>query len=305
MAEAAENLMSDEGGSWKEALAGDDETVLEQLNGYESPQKFLEEFNNLKGQDWRKGVAGEDDKFLSQLERFKSPAEFGNAFREAQQKIRSGQFKELPDPKDEQSVKAYREQHGIPSEPAGYLQNLPDGLVVGEEDKEVMMDFLTSLHGVNADPKIAQAAIAWYNDFAEKAQDNLATADHSHHQETEDFLRREWGADYRPNVNMIGAMIEKNFGGEVKDALLNARDPAGRAIMNIPGVMEGFATLARATMHPMSFPGQTGDPQQTVEDEISQIEKVMKEDRTSYNKDEKMQARLRELYDIRLRHKRA
>jgi len=56
-------------------------------------------------------------------------------------------------------------------------------------------------------------------------------------------------------------------------------------------------------MHPMSFPGQTSDPQQTVEDEIGQIEKVMREDRRAYNADEKMQARLRELYDIRLRHK--
>jgi len=133
MAEAAQNMMADEGGAWKETLAGEDEGVLEQLSGYQSPKDFLEEFNKLKSTDWRQTIAGEDEKFKSQLDRFKSPAEFGNAFREAQQKIRSGQFKDpLPADADEKSIQAYREQHGIPGSSEGYLENLPEGLVVGE-----------------------------------------------------------------------------------------------------------------------------------------------------------------------------
>jgi hypothetical protein len=305
MSEAAQNLMTDDGGSWKEALAGDNQEVLEQLSTYESPSKFLEEFNNLRNADWRDGFAAGDDKFKSQLERFKSPADLGNAFREAQQKIRSGQFKDpLPEGATDAEIQAYRQQHGIPEKPEGYLENLPDGMVIGEDDKDIMLDFLGSLHKANADPKIAQQAIEWYNSFKETTQEQLAAADQEQQHNAEDFLRREWGADYRTNVNIIGAMIEKTFGADVRDSLLNARDHEGRAIMNIPGIMEGFATLARSTMHPMAIPGQTGDPVQAVEDEIRDIEKVMKENRAQYNKDETMQARLRELYDIRLKHSR-
>ena len=301
--DTAETIIDDNGGEWKEVLAGDNKDYLEVLSEYESPDQFLQEFQSARNQDWRDPIAGDDLKFKSQLERFKSPADFGNAFRESQQKIRSGQFREPLGPDaTEQDIAAYRQQNGIPSDPNGYLDNLPENLVVGEDDKEIMGDFMSALHEVNAPPEVAHKAIEWYNQFAEQQQEQLAEMDSSHHQESEDYLRREWGGDYRQNVNLISAFIEKTFPAEVKDSLLNARDPSGRAIMNIPGVMESFAEMARANLHPMALPGQTNDPRQTVEDEISEIEDVMKNDRARYNKDEKMQERLRELYRIRIKH---
>lgn len=293
-------------GAWKDAIAGDDATKLEALSGYENPDALFEALDSAKNFDWRTAAAGDDDKFKSTLDRFESLGAFGNSFREAQQTIRSGQLKEpLADDASEDQVKAFREANGVPLEATGYLENLPDGLVIGEDDKEIMVDFMGALHNVNADPKIAQAAIEWYNGFAEAQQDQLATMDNEHHTETEDALRAEWGTDYRTNVNIVGALIEKTFGEEGKDFVLNARDMDGRAIMNNPQVLMGLAELARQTMHPMAIPGQVNDPQQTVDDEIAEIEKFMKDDRTAYNKDEKKQARLRQLYDIRTKHQAA
>lgn len=298
--------MSEEATSWFDSIAPESEDnteIRETLGGFENPQAFLEDYQSSKNYDWRSEAAGDDDKFKSTLERFQSIGDFANSYRQSQQKIRSGQLKEpLATDATDDEIKAYREANGIPLESSGYLENLPDGLVVGEEDAEYMADFMQSLHEVNAPPEIAHKAIEWYNNFAEEQQEILSDLDDQHHQETEDQLRQEWGNDYRQNVNVISALIEKTFGEEVRDSILNARDMNGRAIMNMPGIVMGLADLARQVMHPMSIPGQASDPAQTVEDEIQEIEKVMREDRARYNSDEAMQARLRQLYDIRLKH---
>jgi hypothetical protein len=292
--------------SWKDTLAGDDADKLEALSGFNSPDDLFTNLADAQNFDWRSEAAGDDDKFKSTLERFESLSAFGNSFRDAQQTIRSGQLKEplAADASDEQK-QAYREANGIPLEADGYLENLPDGLVVGDEDREIMTDFMGALHNVNADPTIAVAAIEWYNRFAEQQQDELASADQAHQVATEDALRAEWGTDYRTNVNVIGAMFEKGLNAEDREFLMNARGPDGQAVFNRPGIMQFFAEKARAEMHPMAVPGQTHDPQQTVDNEIAEIEKVMREDRKAYNADEAMQARLRQLYEIRSKHQAA
>jgi hypothetical protein len=292
--------------AWKDSLAGDNEDYAAALEGFNSPDDLFGSLSQAQNYDWRSEAAGDDDKFKSQLERFDSIGSFANSFREAQQTISSGQLKDpLPDNASDDQVRAYREANGIPLESSGYLENLPDGLVLGEEDKEVFASFAETLHNINADPTVAHAALSWYNDFAEMQQDALAEADHTNHIETEDTLRQEWGGDYRQNINMVGAMIEKTFGQDGKEILLNSRGPDGRALMNNTEILYGLAEMARGMMHPMAIPGQTNDPQQTVDDEIAEIEKLMREDRQAYNKDEAKQARLRQLYDIRSKHQAA
>lgn len=278
------------------------------LKGFETQEDLNKAYLGTLDHNWRDdfasdGDGGIDDKFKSTLERYASPADAGKAFREARATISGGAYKQAPgEGATEDDIKAYREANGIPLEAGGYMENLPEGLVVGDDDKEIMGDFLSALHSENVPPSVAHKAIEWYNGFAEKQQDQLAEIDHTHHTETEDSLRQEWGSDYRANINLVGALVENTFGEEIKEAILNARDMEGRAIMNIPGVVQGFAQLARQ-INPISQvvkPG--GDPVTTLNDEIESIEKVMKEDRTKYNKDDKMQKRLLELYDIRIQH---
>lgn len=293
--------------AWKDTLAGDNTEARESLKDYDTPDKFLEAFNGMRDRNWRDDFIPEDDpegKVKSQMERFKTPGDYGNAFNEAQQKIRSGQMKtEAPAADaDEATLNAYREQNGIPLTPEGYLENLSDGTVVGEDDKALFENFMGKLHEVNAPPQVAQAAVEWYNKFAEESQDEQATQDHTHHQEAEDQLRKDWGGDYRANVNLIGGLIDKTFGQEFKDIILNARGPDGRAIMNTPGIMDGFAALARTSTPIAQIVSPTGDPESTMNDEIATLEKYMATERTKYNADEKAQARLLELYDIRLKH---
>jgi len=159
------------------------------------------------------------------------------------------------------------------------------------------------MHEMNVEPAVMHKVIDWYNGFAEDQQDAMAELDNGHHQETEDQLRTEWGTDYRANINLVGSLIETTFGEENASAILNARDAEGRALMNIPGVLEGLANISRQ-LNPVAqlAPRTDRTADQTLEDEIGELEKFMKDDRKAYNKDEKSQARLRELYQIRIDH---
>jgi hypothetical protein len=59
------------------------------------------------------------------------------------------------------------------------------------------------------------------------------------------------------------------------------------------------------TINPMAsvVPGAGANLASAIEDEITSIEKVMRENRKAYNGDEKMQQRLRDLYSARERAK--
>lgn len=285
----------------------DDKTPPERvefLKSFDTQDALIDSAQTAQNANWRDAFAGEDDKFKSQLERYSTPEDLGKAFREQRSTISSGNLRPTPDenatPED---LAAFRSANNIPAESSGYLENLPEGLVLGEEDKEIFENFAGAMHEMNVEPAVMHKVIDWYNGFAEDQQDTMAEMDNGHHQETEDALRTEWGTDYRANINLVGSLIEGTFSEENASAILNARDAEGRAIMNIPGVLEGLASIQRQ-LNPVAriapATGRTAD--QTLEDEITDIEKFMRDDRDKYNKDEKSQARLRELYQIRIDH---
>jgi hypothetical protein len=285
----------------------DDKTPPERvefLKSFDTQDALIDSAQTAQNANWRDAFAGEDDKFKSQLERYSTPEDLGKAFREQRSTISSGNLKQAPDenatPED---LAAYRAANNIPAEASGYLDNLPEGLVLGDDDKAIFEDFAGAMHEMNVEPAVMHKVIDWYNGFAEDQQDQMAEMDNGHHQETEESLRAEWGTDYRANINLVGSLIEGTFSEENASAILNARDAEGRAIMNIPGVLEGLASIQRQ-INPVTqlAPKTGGTAQQTLEDEIADIEKFMRDDRAKYNKDEKSQARLRELYQIRLDH---
>lgn len=284
---------------WSTSLVGDNPERAEDLRQYETPQAMLEAFE--KAQDWRRGIAGDDDKYYSDLQRFKSPLDYGNSYREAQQKIRSGNLQAPPGPDaTPDDIAAYRDANGIPQDPAGYFKGLPEGLVVGEEDMSIFEDFAGSMHEMNVKPEVMHKVVEWYNGFAEEQQAIQAEVDSDHSAETTQQLREEWGPDYRANINLVKGLLSTFMGKEAGDQLLNGRYGDGKAFMNDPNVLKGLAEIARK-VNPIAELGyQDSDPQQSLNEEIAQLEKYMREKRTEYNKDEKAQARLRYLYEKRI-----
>ena len=290
---------------WYDDFAGEDEARQEQLSQFDSFDAFLDDYNAAKNVDWRDGIAGDDEKFKSTLERYATPGEFGNAHRELNQKVRSGSMlPEPPEPDDEAALKTYREQMGVPLEASEYLENLPEGLVLGEDDREIMADFMSVLHGHHVKPEVAHSVIAWYNDFEERQQEALSEMDTEQAREATDVLRDPedgWGKDYRGNMNLIKGLLSNYFGTEASEQLMNGRYQDGRGFFNDTGVLMGLANLARKVNDVAPLIEQDPSQLKSLHDEISELEKYMKDERSKYLKDEPAQARLRELYDLRLR----
>lgn len=288
---------------WSTGVLGEDHKFTEEqvtaMQGFESFGDF--HAAGEAAQDWRRGIAGDDDKYYAELQRFNTPADYGNSFREAQQTIRSGQLKAaLGDDATEEDVTAYREANGIPLESKEYFENLPEGLVIGELDKEIFEDFGTAMHEMNVEPQVMHKVIDWYNNFTEQQQEIQAEVDADNSAEAVKELRETWGADYRANINLVGGLLESTFGAEAKDQIMNGRYGDGKAFLNDPNVLKGFAEMARKLNPVMQLTPPGHDPSQTMNDEIAELEKFMAEHRTEYNKDVGKQERLRQLYQIRI-----
>lgn len=250
-------------------------------------------------QDWRDLAAGGDAKERARLERFASPQDFYKSYRALEQRLSSGELKKaLPENATPEQITEWRKDNGIPESPEGYDTTLPDGLVIGENDKPLVNEFLKAMHGANASPTAVKAALsAYYNIVADQQADWVNKSD-AVKAETEETLRAEWGPDYRKNLNLALSTLDM-LGAEAKQAILNAQG-ADAMLMNNPHVLRGLATLARE-INPAGtlLPSGNGDPMQGVETELAAIAQKRKEDRAGYFKDTAMQARERELIEAR------
>lgn len=252
------------------------------------------------GDDWRQKYAGDDEKLLKRLERYASPKAALDALFEAQKKISAGEFKKpLPENATEDQVKAWRKENGLPESGAGYFDKLPDGLVLGEADKEIFSSLADRMLEKNVDPAVMHELVGWYNEFSEQQVEAISAREQESLAETQERLREEWGADYRANLNMVKSLLASAPEG-IKSELETARLPDGRPLLNSPSVMNWLVQQARE-INPAAtlVPSGSGSPMQGVEDEIATIEKSMRENRSAYMADDKLQARYRDLLDAR------
>ena len=284
-----------------------DQALATTASRFKSPAEVLKAVNAGWGDQWREQYAAqlpeaERPDVLAALNRYATPKAAIDGLRAAQQRIRTGELaKPLPDGANEQEIAAYRKDHGIPEKPDGYLENLPNGLVLGEDDKPVFGSFAEVMHKMNADPKLVHASIEWYNKFAEEQEAKVAEGDLTAKQQVEDALRTKWGPDYRANVNAMQGYLDTLPAG-VADMLRSARMDDGTALFNSPEFVEFFVGLAREFNPVLAVMGGDGRPLgKGIEDEIASIEKLMRENRPAYNRDEKLQARYRVLLDARIK----
>jgi len=248
--------------------------------------------------DWRQTVSGEDAKTLERMSRYASPADVAKALIAAQNKISSGELKPVltKDAKPEE-ITAYRKAHGIPEAPDKY-----------DLGKDIPLDpknplsaaFLKAAHESNQTPEQVKASLLAYNAFQTQTNDLRAENDKKQQTLTEEALRAEWGGEYRRNINLIHGLLDFAGSQDLKDKLLSARLADGTRFGDSPDVMKMLAGLA-LIQNPTGVvvPGGDGNQAETIDSEIAKIEKVMRENRPAYTKDEKMQARYRDLLGAR------
>ena len=247
--------------------------------------------------DWRQKYAGEDPKILKRLERYGSPKAALDALFAAQAKV-SEKGTRLREGATPDEVAQWRTENGIPDAPDKYELNLPNGLVIGDADREGVADFLKQAHEANMLPSQVNQAVAWYLGKQEQAVAAQAARDEETRMAAEDELRAEYGPEYRRNVVIANQLLDSAPEG-VKDRILAARGPDGVPLGNDPSMIRWLVGLSRE-LNPIAtvVPGSGTNAVQAVENELADLRKMMGDHKSEYWKGPKaanLQARYRDL----------
>jgi len=246
--------------------------------------------------DWRTQWAGEDKELLSFLGRYHSKDAALKKFKETHDDIRNGKYrKPLGENPSDEDMAQWRKELGVPEATEDYYKSLPEALVVGDDDKPLVDQFLAAMHEQNAPPSVVSAAIETYYGIVEEQLAEEANIAREAEAAGVEALRAEWGADYKRNLNVVHAHLE-TLPTEVAEIFRNGRGADGVPIGYKPEALKWLASMALEA-NPLStvVPGTGATQASAITDEIAKIEGIMRTDRTQYNKDETMQARYRDL----------
>lgn len=253
--------------------------------------------------DWRSRMAGGDEKALAWLGRYQSEAAFVADAKKRFDDVRNGKFrKPLSENPTPDELAAYRADHGIPENPEGYLEKLPDGLVVGDDDRPAVDKFVAAMHERNAPKAVVEGALSAYYEIVEEQQ--AAEADLIRQAESTaiEELRADWGADYKRNLNVMTNYLE-TLPEAVRDVFSNGRMLDGTPIGYNPEVLR-WLTAKALEENPIAtvVPGAGANQASAIADEIASIEKMMGNPGSDYwkgPKSSKLQERYRELVTAR------
>jgi hypothetical protein len=265
------------------------------LSSFKTPQELVGAL------DWRKNVSGGDESAAKVFERFSTPADLGKAYREALKKISSGELaKPLPKDATPEQVAEWRKGNGIPEKPEDYFNGLPNGLVIGADDKPMFDAVAAKLHGLNAKPEVIHALADWYYGMQDEQVEAQKVADSEGKNKLTGALKTAWGNDFGANSNVYASYIA-SAPKDVQEVLTQARGPDGNFLLYNPAIVSWLTAQAREINpagHLVPNSGSGGDIQ-SIQAEIDAGEKLMRTNRAAYNKDTKLQERLRQLYTAR------
>lgn len=285
-------------------FGGDKDAANTALAKFSSPADLLKAAqSDGLGQDWRKTIAGDDAKELEYLGRYASVADYHKATREMRTKLSSGDFaRPLPADATEQQKTEWRQANGVPTKPEDYFAKLPDGLVIGADDKPVFDALAKDMLEQNMTPGQMHAIVKWYHGYQDQEAAALTARDTKDRQTFETQMRERWGQDYKANQNHLVAFLD-TIGGGAKEAILNARLADGQALFNHPDIVAFLTDAARKVHAPGTLGGVGAEANaSTVDEEIKKIETTMRKDRPAYNRDTGMQERYRQLLEWRENH---
>ena len=248
--------------------------------------------------DWRTEYAGGDDKLLKFTGKYTDLKALIADAKKSKDSLLQRSASKLPDNPSDEEVAAYRKEQGIPDKPEGYLETLPKGLVVGDDDRPAIDEFVKSMHAVNAPKGAVDAALSTYYKLVEEQQSAEVDRINTAKDEGDDTLHAEWGADYKRNINAVNALIE-TMPVAVASALTEGVDSTGLPLANNPAVVQWLAGLA-LEQNPLNtvVPGQGANQASAVADEIAKLETMMGDQQGAYWKGPeaaKHQARFLEL----------
>lgn len=303
-----------------ETVAVETTTESKSEEAVESKEESKEEGSaDYWPKDWREQVAkhasaGNEkayDRELKRLQRVTDPAAIYGNYREAESKISSNKAIFKPGPKaTEEETKAYRKALGVPDSPEDYLENLklPHEQTLGEADLDVANEFAERMHEAGANQEVMNKALGWYMEQQENAAAAQDDADERQKYDAEVELKEEYGASYKRRTAGIASLFATAPGGadvsnddSLYSRLIGGRLSDGSLVGNDPDVVRWLASLA-GDVNPaaVTLPDGMGSTK-SVQDEITEIEKIMRTDKREYFKNHA--GRYAELLEVRNRIK--
>lgn len=261
----------------------------------------FDEFGKQFPADWRKLVAGDNADHLKTLDRFQSPKALYESYNTLRTKLSSGELKPVtafPDKGTPEEQNTWRAANGVPEKADGYNFSLPKGVELSDDDKGVLANMQAAAHAKHVPAQHAQAFADWFLGEKQTRAQQRAENDVAYRESSEDAMRSEWGADYKGNRARIGALLDMGPKA-IRETLGKARLADGSLLGDNPEWLRYFADISRQLIPQGVVLTEGADIGKSVDDEIASIEKMMKTNRKAYDKDEKAQVRLRELYTAR------
>ena len=257
------------------------------------------------GDDWREKYAAGDEKKLKRLQRYGSMTAALDALFNAQAKIAQGIKEPLKADAPPEELARWREDNGIPQTAEGYA--MPDGVVIGENDKPLVDEFLKMAHGRNWQPDDVKAAIGWFTERQAAQADAQSARDAETRMANEEALREEYGPKYMDEVKRAVGFLRTAPEG-MADQIMGGRLADGTPIGNSPEMIRWLNGLARE-LQPIStvVPGAGTNAMQALETEMAGLKKMMGDRSSEYWKGPtaaKNQARYRELVEATQKHAR-
>jgi hypothetical protein len=249
------------------------------------------------GEKWRETIAGDNQDAMKTLARFKDPGDIFKSYSELRAKMDAGELKfatAFPAKGTDAEKAAWRKEQGIPEAPDKYDLKFDNGLVIGADDKPIVDKYLAHAHSRNFTPDQVKENISWFlSDFKTMAEQERAEGTANLKRATEDKLREAWKGDYR----MKRTAVENLLAGKVK-----SDSDIHKLILASVDTNADFAQFladVALDLNPATTVVPAGDGAAgqlvNIEAEIASIEKFMRTNRADYNKDEKKQARYRDL----------
>jgi len=239
------------------------------------------------------------DKMSKRLSRYASPRAMIDAGISAQNKISAGGMVKVPG-KDStpEEIAQYRKDMGVPEEAKGYDLTLSDGMVVGDEDKELVGGFLEAAHAGDYSQAQVTAGLNWYYQNQERTIAAQYESDKTQRAAAEEELRAEWGPEFQANRNLMANYLDSDFGEGVGTMITGARLADGTPLANHPEILRGFVNKARAA-NPMGAltPGSGTMQHDAMVNEIESLEAKMGEVGALTGKDQTRYLKLVSLRD--------
>lgn len=252
--------------------------------------------------DWREKLANGDAKELARLQRFPDIASVYKSYREIEAKVSNGALRQpLPQNATEAQIAQYRKDNGIPETAGDYEVDIPEGIVLGEEDQTILGSVLDTMHKQNRTSAEVNEVVNSFLKAREIEQAAYIQNQNVIRVQTEEALRHEWGSNFLPNVGAVKNLLASAPDG-LGEMLDNARLPDGSLLGNNPAALKWLAQLA-LDINPAGtvVPGATGNQMQSIDAELNELSQMMKTDLAAWRKNDTARARHRDLLDAKLK----